>query len=150
MRRSLSSEGAMRARRRRGDGRHRARKASLLECHKRATLPECQAEVYCDVIVPGCLGRKAGFMSASPAFQLALGLAVKARREELKLTQEQLDNNTELHQRWISNVETGKRNPSYGSLRRLAAGLDLTASELLARAEQIETGSIKTINAAAH
>ena len=77
-------------------------------------------------------------MSASPAFQLALGQAVKARREELKLTQEQLDNNTELHQRWISNVETGKRNPSYGSLRRLAAGLDLTASELLARAEQIE------------
>jgi transcriptional regulator with XRE-family HTH domain len=77
-------------------------------------------------------------MSASPAFQLALGLAVKARREELGLTQEQLDNNTELHQRWISNVETGKRNPSYGSLRRLAAGLDLTASELLARAEQIE------------
>jgi type IV secretory pathway TrbL component len=27
-------------------------------------------------------------MSASPAFQTALGLAVKARREELKLTQE--------------------------------------------------------------
>ena len=59
-------------------------------------------------------------MSASPAFQLALGIAVKARREELGLTQEQLDNNTNLHQRWISNVETGKRNPSYGSLRRLA------------------------------
>jgi hypothetical protein len=34
----------------------------------------------------------------------------------------------------------GKRNPSYGSLRRLAAGLDLSASELLARAEQIEAG----------
>jgi transcriptional regulator with XRE-family HTH domain len=89
-------------------------------------------------------------MSASPAFQAALGLAVKARREELGLTQEQLDNNTNLHQRWISNVETGKRNPSYGSLRRLAAGLDLSASELLARAEQIEAGGIDTINAAAH
>jgi transcriptional regulator with XRE-family HTH domain len=86
-------------------------------------------------------------MSASPAFQLALGLAVKARREELGLTQEQLDNNTNLHQRWISNVETGKRNPSYGSLRRLAAGLDLTASELLARAEQIEADGVETINA---
>jgi len=88
-------------------------------------------------------------MSASPAFQAALGLAVKARREELGLTQEQLDNNTELHQRWISNVETGKRNPSYGSLRRLAAGLDLTASELLARAEQIEASGIETVNAGA-
>jgi transcriptional regulator with XRE-family HTH domain len=89
-------------------------------------------------------------MSASPAAQLALGQAVKQRREELGLTQEQLDNNTNLHQRWISNVETGKRNPSYGSLRRLAAGLDLSASELLARAEQIEAAGIETINAAAH
>lgn len=99
--------------------------------------------------MPGCQGRKAGSMSASPAFQLALGQAVKTRREELGLTQEQLDNNTELHQRWISNVETGKRNPSYGSLRRLAAGLDLTASELLARAEQIESSGAKTLDARA-
>jgi transcriptional regulator with XRE-family HTH domain len=45
---------------------------------------------------------------------------------------------SDLHQRLISNVETGKRNPSYASLRRLAAGLDLAASELLARAEQLE------------
>jgi transcriptional regulator with XRE-family HTH domain len=84
---------------------------------------------------------------AAPTFQLALGLAVKARREELALTQEQIANNTDLHQRWISNVETGKRNPSYGSLRRLAAGLDLNASELIARAEQIEANGIPTRSA---
>jgi transcriptional regulator with XRE-family HTH domain len=83
-------------------------------------------------------GREAGRMPASPAFQRALGVSVKARRQELGLTQEQLANATDLHQRWLSNVETGKRNPSYGSIRRLAAGLGLTASELLARAEQIE------------
>lgn len=77
-------------------------------------------------------------MSASPAFQLALGLAVKERRQELGLTQEALSLRAELHQRWISNVETGKRNPSYGSLRRLAAALNLSASELLAEAEAIE------------
>jgi transcriptional regulator with XRE-family HTH domain len=82
--------------------------------------------------------RKAGPMSA-PAFRIALGLAVKARRQELGLTQEQLDNETDLHQRWLSNVETGKRNPSYASLRRLAAGLQLSASELIARAERIES-----------
>ncbi len=85
-------------------------------------------------------------MPTNPAFQTALGLAVKARREELDLTQEQLANDTELHQRWISNVETGKRNPSYGSLRRLAAGLDLSAAELLARAEQIEASGTEAIN----
>lgn len=82
-------------------------------------------------------------MPASPAFQLALGLAVKNRREELRLTQEQVYLRTEIHQRYLSNVETGKRNPSYASLRRLATGLDLTTSELIARAEQIEASGIK-------
>ena len=77
-------------------------------------------------------------MPASPSSQKALGLAVKTRRRELDLTQEQLANNTGLHQRWISNVETGLRNPSYSSLRRLASGLGISASELLALAEQIE------------
>jgi transcriptional regulator with XRE-family HTH domain len=88
-------------------------------------------------------------VSASPAFQLSLGLAVKARREELGRTQETVANDTGLHQRWISNVETGKRNPSYASLRRLAAGLDLSASELLALAEQIEASGVQALNAPA-
>jgi transcriptional regulator with XRE-family HTH domain len=77
-------------------------------------------------------------MSASPAFKHALGLAVAARRQELGFTQEELSLRSGLHQRWISNVETGKRNPSYASLRRLANSVDLSASELIARAEQIE------------
>jgi transcriptional regulator with XRE-family HTH domain len=88
-------------------------------------------------------------MPASSTYRLALGLAVKARRGELGLTQETLANDTELHQRWISNVETGKRNPSYASLRRLAAGLGLTASELIARAEQIEASGVRTLAASA-
>ena len=77
-------------------------------------------------------------MPARPNPKLALGQAVKARREELGYTQEQLANDSELHQRWISNIETGKRNPSYISLRRLAAGLELSTSELIARAERLE------------
>jgi transcriptional regulator with XRE-family HTH domain len=83
-------------------------------------------------------------MPASLAFQAALGLAVKARRQELKLTQEQLANDGALHQRWVSNVENGKRNPSYGSLRRLAAALELSTSELIALAEQIERDTTAT------
>lgn len=67
----------------------------------------------------------------------ALGAAVKGRRQELGLTQEQLALKSGLHQRWISNVETGKRNPSYESLRRLAASLDLATSELIQRAESL-------------
>jgi transcriptional regulator with XRE-family HTH domain len=88
-------------------------------------------------------------MPAAPAFQLALGEAVKARRGELGLTQEALANDSGLHQRWISNVENGKRNPSYASLRRLAAGLSLSTSELIARAEQLEAAGAPAGNAAA-
>ncbi len=88
-------------------------------------------------------------MPAPPAFQLALGEAVKLRRQELGRTQEQLANDTELHQRWISNVETGKRNPSYSSLRRLAAGLELSTSQMIARAEQIESDKGSANKAAA-
>jgi transcriptional regulator with XRE-family HTH domain len=76
-------------------------------------------------------------MPSAPTPQRALGLAVATRRSELGLTQEQLSLRAELHQRWISNVETGKRNPSYASIRRLAAGLDITASELIARGERL-------------
>jgi transcriptional regulator with XRE-family HTH domain len=74
-------------------------------------------------------------------FQAALGQAVRTRRLELQLTQEELALRSGLHQRWISNVETGRRNPSYGSLRRLADGLALRPSELLSRAETLETDS---------
>lgn len=77
-------------------------------------------------------------MPAAPALQIALGRAVKARREELGLTQEQVALRGDLQQRWISNIETGKRNPSYASLRRLAALLELSTSELIRRAEAAE------------
>ncbi|HVW18438.1 MAG TPA: helix-turn-helix transcriptional regulator [Solirubrobacteraceae bacterium] len=77
-------------------------------------------------------------MAAPPDFQIALGAAVRERRLELGLTQEGLALRADLHQRWISNVENGVRNPSYGSLRRLASGLGLPASALLARAEAHE------------
>jgi len=88
-------------------------------------------------------------VSAPLTFQRALGLAVHARRQELGITQEQLAHDAGLHQRWVSNVENGKRNPSLGSLRRLAAGLELGASELLARAEQIEASGVQALNAPA-
>jgi transcriptional regulator with XRE-family HTH domain len=88
-------------------------------------------------------------MPASPAFQLALGMAVKARRQELGLTQEQLYLRTDIHQRYLSNVENGKRNPSYASLRRLAEGLGLSASELIAAAEQLEQSGVQVVDAPA-
>jgi DNA-binding XRE family transcriptional regulator len=103
--------------------------ACLLRCHRQAGW---QPEGWSYVRLPG--------------LQHALGLAAKRRREELGITQEALANDSGLHQRWISNLENGKCNPSYASLRRLAAGLDQSASELLARAEQIEASEAKALN----
>lgn len=77
-------------------------------------------------------------MAVTPTLQLALGRAVKARREELGLTQEQLALRGELQQRWISNVETGKRDLRYTSLRRLAPLLELSPAELMDRAQASE------------
>ncbi len=77
-------------------------------------------------------------MSLAPSLQAALGRAVKARREELGLTQEQIALRGDLQQRWISNVETGKRDLRYSSLRRLAPLLELTMAELMGRAEASE------------
>ncbi len=77
-------------------------------------------------------------MSLVPSLQVALGRAVKARREELGLTQEQIALRGDLQQRWISNVETGKRDLRYSSLRRLAPLLELTIAELMGRAEASE------------
>ncbi len=86
----------------------------------------------------GALAATLPSMPVAPVFQTALGQAVKARRLSLGLTQEEVALHSDLHQRWISNVETGKRNPSYASMRRLAAALRLSTSELIALAEDAE------------
>jgi transcriptional regulator with XRE-family HTH domain len=73
-----------------------------------------------------------------PSLQVVLGQAVKARREELGLTQEQVALRGDLQQKWISNIETGKRDLRYSSLRRLAPLLELSTAELMGRAEARE------------
>jgi len=131
----------MRARRCQGEVIAAPAQSPLLECHGGRLYRNVKEWVYPDVIDKPAGTRKAGPVPAAPTFQAALGQAVKARRQELGLTQEQLANDSGLHQRWISNIENGKRNPSYASLRRLATGLELSASELIARAERLERKS---------
>jgi transcriptional regulator with XRE-family HTH domain len=67
----------------------------------------------------------------------ALGRAVQAIRAEKGISQVQLSENTGLMQSWISNVEHGRRNPSWNNVIRLAQGLGVRASELVARAETL-------------
>lgn len=74
-------------------------------------------------------------MTASSLDPRALGSAVRTIREERGLSQVQLAEATGFMQSWISNVERGRRNPSWSNVVRLAEGLGVRPSELVIRAE---------------
>jgi transcriptional regulator with XRE-family HTH domain len=65
------------------------------------------------------------------------GFAVKLRREELSLTQEDLADKAGIHRTYLSDIERGSRNVSLINIERLAAALSLALSELFQRAEQV-------------
>jgi transcriptional regulator with XRE-family HTH domain len=64
------------------------------------------------------------------------GLAVKIRREELSLTQEDLAGRAGMHRTYLSDIERGSRNVALINIERLAAGLSMPMSELFRRVEQ--------------
>lgn len=70
----------------------------------------------------------------------AFGRAVRELREAQDLSQERLGQLAELHRNYIGGVERGELNPTLRTIKRLAAGLGITGSQLLARAEQLERG----------
>ena len=57
-----------------------------------------------------------------------LGEAVRNLREIAQLSQEELGHRSRIHPTQISNIETGKSNPTLKTLRRLADGLDVPIS----------------------
>ena len=65
----------------------------------------------------------------------AVGAAVRSRRKELGLSQEQLGYKAKLDRTYISGVERGVRNPTVGSLRRISEALDTRSSMILDVAE---------------
>lgn len=74
-------------------------------------------------------------MSRPAPDQAALGRAVRAIREERGLSQMQLAEMTGLMQSYVSQVERGRRNPSWSNVGRLAEGLGVSVSTLAAWAE---------------
>jgi transcriptional regulator with XRE-family HTH domain len=67
---------------------------------------------------------------AVPDIRERFGYAVKFRREELGLTQEDLADKAGIHRTYLSDVERGSRNLSLINIERLAASLALTISQL--------------------
>ena len=54
------------------------------------------------------------------------------------MSQEALGLSIGIHPTWISHLESGRVNPSWGNVRRLAGGLQVPLSELAALAEDLE------------
>jgi two-component system response regulator len=66
--------------------------------------------------------------------KLAFGNAVKEKRLELGLSQEDLAEGSGLHRTYVSDVERGTRNLSIESIEKLARALKLSVSSLFERA----------------
>lgn len=58
------------------------------------------------------------------------GQAVRARRQELGISQEELGARSGLHRTYIADVERGKRNISLLNIEKIADALDLKISAL--------------------
>ena len=64
-------------------------------------------------------------------YRTRFGRHIQALREETGLSQEALAAKAKLSRHYISELESGKRNPSLDVLMRLAKGLKVTLAELV-------------------
>ena len=74
--------------------------------------------------------------------QVGLGRAIRTFRTADELSQETLAFRAKFHPTWISHVESGRINPSWGSVRRIASGLYVPLSELATLAEELERRAV--------
>lgn len=61
-----------------------------------------------------------------------VGVNVRRRREELRLTQSTLAKKADVNQTYLSDIENGKRSPNLSTVAKIADALDVTPSYLLA------------------
>lgn len=69
--------------------------------------------------------------SSKHRYLVALGQAVRRRREKLGISQENLGFNSEIHRTYIGSIERGERNPTVLSLIKIADALETTPARLL-------------------
>ncbi|WP_251959360.1 helix-turn-helix domain-containing protein [Nostoc commune] len=60
------------------------------------------------------------------------GKAIRRRRREMDLSQEELAERAQLHRTYISSIERGQRNPSLENIEKLAKALNISISALFA------------------
>ena len=70
--------------------------------------------------------------------QIGLSKAIRQLRMEIHLSQEALGHRADIHPTWISHIESGRINPTWGNVRRIASGLEVPLPLLAAIAEDLE------------
>jgi transcriptional regulator with XRE-family HTH domain len=70
--------------------------------------------------------------------QIGLAKAIRKLRTDGKLSQEALGERAEIHPTWISHIESGRINPTWGNVRRIAKGLKVPLPQLAQLAEDYE------------
>lgn len=70
--------------------------------------------------------------------RVAYGKAVRAIRQNKKISQEELGDLCGLHRTYISDIELGKRNISLENIDKIAHALQVKKSELFIEVEQYE------------
>ena len=70
--------------------------------------------------------------------QIGLGKAIRQLRTEGQLSQETLGHRADIHPTWISHIESGRINPTWGNVRRIAKGLKVPLTQLADLAEDLE------------
>jgi transcriptional regulator with XRE-family HTH domain len=68
--------------------------------------------------------------------QPALGAAIRKLRQQRKLSQEDLAHDAGLTTSALSSIERGKSNPTWATVRRIAAALGVSMSKLAQLAER--------------
>ncbi len=66
----------------------------------------------------------------------AFAATLSEQREQAQLTQEELAERADVSARFISFLETGRRQPSLSALHALSQGLDIRMRDLLAEVER--------------
>jgi transcriptional regulator with XRE-family HTH domain len=70
--------------------------------------------------------------------QIGLGRAIRTLRNRAQLSQEALGQRAGIHSTWISHIESGRINPTWGNVRRIARGLEVKLKDLAELAESLE------------
>jgi len=65
-------------------------------------------------------------------------MAIRTLRKKCRLSQEALGYLADIHPTWISHIESGRINPTWGNVKRIAGGLDVPLPELAALAEKFD------------